>query len=904
MCPPGSDDSNPTSPSTQVEVEAFFTAPGPISASPEVSSTSWFHQYVSASLSSLRLIESHQGIERGTHEDWPSVLWDLARMNAGRYDKGRIGVGGPVMDMYLRDGLKLTPTMDDRLLLSRVSSVLSTTDPTKSVIYIEPSKKDLVIKMLQQRGRQFAVIPVEQHDEILPILVESRLKDSIIADIGHIGALPVRDKMIRLMDRRVRAGFDSKLEILFSSMEYRANIHGSYTQRIDRTLGEHHIHWASDNCCDLFQKIQDGLAMALLKYAPDGSDGEARGFYYYFVQKMLNGLCSEMAELREANDLTLRVRLNLIHQLLCETQNSDYAKFQDCMGLISGELMLLSSHNARQGLSDEQSYDEVIAETTDTLEAFLGGERPSHVGFDTSGMGAISNFIQLLSLQACQIDKDGIAGLWLQHGCYFKIAQVLGLLFGARVLPGRTGTLWTDGHHVMKMKASDRDGIRDVIIDSPEHNVFAQASGQGYGSSDIERLIEQQFELRQKADIDKPLIVLIDATMSDFDDAYIPQIQMHFKDKIDQGKLLIVTTHSLNKLFSIGLDKTPAGLYYILGQIDKFPMLKAILEAQSKSQFLGGFRPKDATMLLIRNMLKYCRDLVTFYPTLLRARRRLIQQNCFKDFKAGFISIDPPESRPTRDGVSIDSLSNYSIFVTIRTTVSRGPQIGLLSKLLNKSFMSLVSAMLKGVNVLNRDGFGFIETSVVTIDTGTDIALRISIGTESSDELQSKFKLIAKILTRINEIVDEYSQRIEKSYQELLRQQRSKVPTLAFSDPAAAKKYEAQIIYSKLEPLLLECYEAIRKAIYQMMPIPSQEQFLRATHRTPSAAPPPARPKKPALNVDGPPPLGQPQKPAPDATLGDDGPPPLGQPQSVDKTTKTTDASEPAEASPSTLTPR
>ena len=336
-------------------------------------------------------------------------------------------------------------------------------------------------------------------------------------------------------------------------------------------------------------------------------------------------------------------------------------------------------------------------EISDDLKDFIQtyvSVAPTFATLRHSGMQAINHAIAIAKKQIAQFKKKKVIALKVDACAYFEIGESLYLT----KIPQDTG----HGGDIFVLPL-DNDGVECPFDDSVDPVVAIRTF--------FPELLDSQCKESKK-------IILIDHTLSCFDGRHLNQLLSNFADAISNGRLCFLVVHSLNKHFGVGLDKTPVGLLYGFYNKDSFPWVHQVIESELASNQLGSMPVTDPSVLLVHQMVNHTREAIQTFPLLIKNRTQEIFEDCICD------ALKTPES--IISFVKRDLL--IAIFVNMKKLAS-----------LSYAMYGALNDLMFASCIQEREGFGFNHSSYTLIHNEDMLVHRVSIGTESLDEVKHFF---------------------------------------------------------------------------------------------------------------------------------------------------------------------
>lgn len=363
------------------------------------------------------------------------------------------------------------------------------------------------------------------------------------------------------------------------------------------------------------------------------------------------------------------------------------------------------------------------------LQKQLNNHAPTDILLGSSGMQVIYNlFVE--ALREVMLRKK--YSIYIQRGSYFEILLIADDLLHFDIYTTIDKTIYVESNQSVKFVKEYKDQILDVIVASFHRNF--SFSEPGFRSSHLQTMIDAQLVMRSP---DRTLTVLIDTTMDPFDNNNLIQILEKYKEQIASGQLAILTAHSLNKYFQMGLDKVPAGVGALYYNPKFYPRLSQI----AKNHWSGGFHEDDPTMQLLTHLVKYTSTKIAeFYHLIMDSSKYIhdrIVPNSLYDYKDNLVTIDYPYTKDGAHDIWGFVLVRFDSELNVKT---------------RKALEHNISYLLAAYGIKYRDGFGFSTTNQMRI-CKDPMGIRISLGMEPRQHLEAIFKPFFNYILQINEIL-------------------------------------------------------------------------------------------------------------------------------------------------------
>lgn len=404
-------------------------------------------------------------------------------------------------------------------------------------------------------------------------------------------------------------------------------------------------------------------------------------------------------------------------------------------------------------LSEKYKKEDIRQLLTDFIQEQYMLEKkdiPAHIALGGSGIHLLSNTISK-ALEEVEDNKEFKNGrLYIQNQAYFEIPIILGYKFGKRIptVSSKDICILFDSK-TQTVEEYSQNALMDVMVCAFQENVSFLTDK--FGSKDIHKLIDEQLQLRDKINSDKRLIVIIDTTINAFDDQQMSLLLIRYEEEIRSGKLAIMTVHSLNKYFHMGFDKMPAGFSSGFYNKDLYPKIAEFYE----TEWLGGYLEDEPTPQMIAHLVKYATPQIIEFNNIIKGNSRYIHEELLpKELldasKQKFVSVYCPYTS--------DIYQDIWGFLTFK--IDDKGDLKELSELVRNN----IKIILELINVKSRDGYGYIKTTSSTINQNTAAGLieifRLSIGTESPQELKNMLAPLFNYLYEVNETIELYAKRM------------------------------------------------------------------------------------------------------------------------------------------------
>ena len=484
---------------------------------------------------------------------------------------------------------------------------------------------------------------------------------------------------------------------------------------------------------------------------------EQRVFYAKFLAKFIRPLALPRAKEDDPKEkipffLSLE-RIELLLQRI--TIEHSYSFFLRTIEACMDEVLILLTL-----MYDEKQSSHEAQTTVILLKKFIQqivDVKPTIATLRSSGMQAISTSV-LLILNHLEKKSDAKFSVFIDPATYYEIEDIFNLLFD-QPLRQKGGISFISDKRRQALKFEYRDHvIYDFYIAPFESGVLYFDTRIQF--VDVNHFVENQFKLRQDSIIhkDRPLFVLIDNTMSDVNEVYLPFFLMQFEKEISEGRLCVFVAHSGNKYLHLGLDKGIASLLFGFFQPETFKLFQTYFDNEILENRLGDFAFNAPTTLLTKAFIQYGREDILAFSQMIRMRTHALFDSIIPQELVdtpAYLNINNPICHATYQGLPTEckSLHNCSGTLTIRCNQKK---FKLFHEVKSK-IESIITTLMAHLGIHERDGFGFNETTHTTFSEETNplsnYYIRISIGTESLDQLKHMFKYLCHFLQQTNVVM-------------------------------------------------------------------------------------------------------------------------------------------------------
>ncbi|CAM2744419.1 hypothetical protein [Legionella worsleiensis] len=687
---------------------------------------------------------------------------DTGRANSGipQYKKHGISL---FHDAYHREAFFETNAV---LSLTQSSCIIATPDSTKKLIPVVRFLLPLIYRYLLMKSGGQGIYTFIRHllpikhlkctEHVVLIQIPGEETNNILHHLGMLGALPNRDWQLKYFAER----YDSVTEMRDRYLYLMSILYIDQIPQMDQALRIKNTHGS-------YEEQKNTLLMHLNHHNQcyrTGMEKEQRLFYSQFLTKLIHAISFDEA----TSDLQLQLHslfsLQRIKKMLKNSTALSYPAFlrtiEACIDEITILLTLL--HYNQEAEAASQTSEIAKQFITDTV-----GITPQMMTLRSSAMQAIWSSFDMALAYFRDKEPDKPITVFIPHTIYFEVVNILKKLFHLPLYQHEQDLSTAISSNIFSTDfigeeiPYSSDVMYDLIITNFESNI--QFNSNGIEFTDINALVENQFRLRRvKQEHDKPLIVIIDNTMSDFDDVYLPFFLMEFNEEINSGTLCVLISHSGNKYVHLGTDKALAALMYGYYNPYYFTQMDALINEELRWG-PGDFDYSSPTVLLTKAFLKHGKEEILAYSSLIRQRTWHVFNSIPKELvnNSGYFTIDNPVSNATYKHLapSCTTLQNSCGFIIIKCNKN-----AFFAGNIHNHIFTSVNRVLMESGIEGRDGFGFSQTTKVYIRMpGSADAIRISIGTESLDDIVASIRLVCDYLIEINKIMEGYRNNTTKS---------------------------------------------------------------------------------------------------------------------------------------------
>ncbi|MDF1795945.1 MAG: hypothetical protein P1U63_05355 [Coxiellaceae bacterium] len=615
-----------------------------------------------------------------------------------------------------------------------------------------------IVEKVDGRGERYHVLKASSESSS-----KSAINKILLTYPGRCGALPALEKQLDIFVEKYLSGvtdvgslthFDGLLNADIRIGDCRYSFDVDIPAAIEATTAQ--LQRDLDGQLDLIATDRDDLS-------------EERGFYYQLIRTLLK---EKAIEVEGELDDVFRRSLSRIKDLLTLSTDLDYYNFTLAINLCMDEILLLNIPS-RLGCSAEELSEkqrEVNAVTADFME-YVVGVRPQFSTFTSSGMQSIFRPIQSALTAARKAGDEAL--ICLGDASYYEIASALYLHKKPHhYLPG-VGELYKiipekpagGSSRVTGFTADEKDMAEGLLVDiyvgSFENNVELSMTKNRYNN--INQFVEKQFELRDAVVMTgqavKPLVVVIDNTMSHFDDVHITWMLEEFAERVGGGQLAVVIANSLNKQFHMGTDKTPLGLLSVYARPEIFPHLTCLTSHEVSTHTIAEMDPFSPTLNLATKIMTDCTGMISVLADKVKGRVRFLHD---KVFDASLLSnkhcvfIDDPVNDASLEGLLKGDPCISTVWPFINIRIKLPDYLHKTYPTFADAIRSRMDALLQALGISPRDGYAFSQSCFAHISSHVmpDKLLRISVGTESIDDLSRVCSVLSEFMVRVNELLD------------------------------------------------------------------------------------------------------------------------------------------------------
>lgn len=317
-------------------------------------------------------------------------------------------------------------------------------------------------------------------------------------------------------------------------------------------------------------------------------------FYQLFKAKLINGIQQSL----NSRDLPL---LDVEENLLCsalnrfllkmQTVTTEHIDYLECLVLLElafdeiiNILHIVQPYNKE---SIAEAINAYICHNFDLEEH----KKPVHTMLGSSCMQVLNNNLLSAVKYFFDASSNKPVNVYIGKEVYHEVFDVFGVKPGSEVDENICFENMT-----LRTVSNDSMQLSQIMIIAFHANVHVSHAGFYY--IDILSRIQLQLDLRKELKSPTQLMVIIDITLTDLRDVKISTLLSALDPHIEDGRLAIIFTYSLNKFFQVGLDRTPAGISAA------FFSRKSFNDFKPSSELIG-FEEFDATPQIITHILKH-----------------------------------------------------------------------------------------------------------------------------------------------------------------------------------------------------------------------------------------------------------------------------------------------------------
>ena len=645
--------------------------------------------------------------------------------------------------------------------LTVMSCVAQTQHPSCLGVAVFSDLLPFVRRYLDVRRTPYVVYTSNVHlqylgltEQVCMLLFQAKDMKEVLHSIGMLGAFPNRDRQLKYYIKNFKNS-EHMRDAFFTIMAtlYNAKFPRSYLE-IKDTLQ------VCNSPQDLKNTTLSLLQLQARNYLP-GIMPEQRLFYNQLLAKLIASLEFDPNNYNLEHRIQSALALSRIETMLLGVNNLTYEGFlrtiEACIDEIIILLILQHSQKPDTSLQVSNSLQQFVTETV--------GIQPQMATLRSSAMQAIWSSLQMaLDFFEMQTRSQPL-NVNVSETIYFEVAQVLRILFKiANFEIEKELRLQLNADYTSEKIYDDANTIYDLYISNFEANVlFTKTQPQFV---DINSFIENQLNLRQVSGLGtvRPLIVILDNTMSNVYEIYLLILLQQFKEEINAGLLCILVAYSGNKYLQLGTDKVLAGLLYGYYNPQVFSKIHQCFEQELAANKLGDFDANSPTVLLTQSYLSYGRSEVMAFGPLLRARTYYLFLYAIPaDLvnNPGYYTIDRPMSnaRYKLSSPNCSDLERSSCFITIRCHSQNYNTYTYSDNRDNHSiFFDNLAFLLSSLGFgPRRDGFSFDQTTWAEFSFEKIVrGVRISIGTESLESIGFALQKLCSHLMQVNAFMKDH----------------------------------------------------------------------------------------------------------------------------------------------------
>jgi TPR repeat protein len=568
------------------------------------------------------------------------------------------------------------------------------------------------------------------------ISVEPQMYRTMNKALGNTGHFPTKDAQLWIVANSIE--FNKIFIELFSEMNPAITPDKFHDYLMD-------ISYQPSKCSP--DKIKENVLKILSTVEKQAYSGQ-QFFYANFFSHLIKSMDISSIQERSKSEQAQLALSRLEYILYSSIKNiHDYDIFLTYLEYAFDELIFLNT------LTGKYKVDNI----KNTLTIFLQDQYmldqksiPVHAALGGSGMNLLSKTIST-AIEEIKEDKEFKNGcIYVQKKAYYEIPLYLGYKLNQKMRFNTPNDIFISfDRHNSKINNENSNELMDIMICAFQENISAYTSS--FGSKDIHQLIKDQLDLRDKLKSNKRLITIIDTTIHPFDDDKMSSLLMVYEDAIASGQLAILTVHSLNKYFHMGFDKTPGALSAGFYKDTDYPAIAALYE----KEWLSGYHKEDPTPQMIAFLVdNLSEEILEFHQIIKRNSRYIHEELAHKKMmdssRPHFISIYHPYTD--------DIYKDVSGFFTFK--INNSDELKFIYDVVKEHIMK----MLPLINIKGRDGYGYSKTTSSLIVSypfeKKQTVFRLSIGTESKENLKKTLEPLINYFSDVNELVSIYAKKL------------------------------------------------------------------------------------------------------------------------------------------------
>ena len=494
--------------------------------------------------------------------------------------------------------------------------------------------------------------------------------------------------------------------------------------------------------------------LAMLKKAESGNHDVRQLYYIKVFEKLITAMpkCRFDDPLRSEQNRLAYSRLKFIINQAFEKSAEGFEIFFACLEYAFQELQFINAANGNYSEADiRQSFTAFIR------EQYGSEDIDTHVLLAGSGMSMTTTITEAALSEVRDVEGFQSAKIYVDGTLYFEIPRMMRLLTDKSFpIEHKTFTcVEMDAKGQIKKISDAKNEILDIIISAFQENVGLTHPDKRFRSRDIDPLIRNQLRLREQASSDKRLIVVLDTTLTAINDVQMRELLMTYKKEIQSGKLAILTAHSLNKYFHMGFDKVPTGLGTAFYNAKSFPRLNSLCQ----NEWLSDFLVTDPIPQMLTHMIKHISPQILHYNDIVKGNARFVYGELVPE---ELMHSNPDSLVILYQPYTTDFHKDIWGFFVIEFNKTKDTDTIKFSKIVRLG----IETLLEKFRVNPRDGYGFNKSgySILQKPSNPYSHLRVSIGTESQDELRIILVPAINYITKVNELMELYTDEKFLSY--------------------------------------------------------------------------------------------------------------------------------------------